>query len=91
MTDPFSMLMLIHTLGKKYAVWDKTSTIDFIPPSRRTVTARFTLKDDEIAEIKSRTTNGDPYYPEFSVEIVDQWGKRIAAVNKKIYLRKKQK
>jgi hypothetical protein len=90
MTDPFYMLMLIHILGKEYTVWDKTSTIDFIAPGRGTVTAHFTLKDDQVAEIKSKTANGDPYYPEFSVDIVNETREIIARVNKKLYVRKKQ-
>jgi len=90
MTDPFYMLMLIHNLGKEYIVWDKTSTIDFIAPGRGTVTARLTLKDDQIAEIKNRTTKGAPHYPEFSVDIVNESGEAIAKVNKKLYVRKKQ-
>jgi acyl-coenzyme A thioesterase PaaI-like protein len=52
MTDPFYMVMLIHVLGKEYVVWDKTSTIDFIAPGRGTVTAHFTLKDDQIDTMK---------------------------------------
>ena len=90
MTDPFYMLMLIHTLGKAYIVWDKTSTIDFMAPGRGTVTARFTLEDDQIAEIERETANGDPYYPEFSVDIVNESGEAIAKVTKRLYVRKKQ-
>ena len=91
MTDPFYMLMLIHILGEEYTVWDKTSTIDFIAPGRGTVTAHFTVRDDQIAEIKSKTANGDPYYPEFSVDIVNELGEVIATVEKKLYVRKKQR
>lgn len=90
MTDPFYILMLIHILGKEYTVWDKTSIIDFIAPGKGTVTAHFTLEDDQIAEIKKKTGNGDPYYPEFSVDIVNESGDVIARVNKKLYVRKKQ-
>ena len=90
MTDPFYMLMLIHILGSEYTVWDKTSTIDYIAPGRGTVTARFTLKDDQIAEIKNKTASGDPYYPQFSVDIVNELGEVIATVEKKLYVRKKQ-
>ena len=90
MTDPFYMLMLIHILGKEYIVWDKTSTIDYLAPGRGTVTARFTLVDDQIAEIERETANGDPYYPEFSVDIVNESGEAIAKVTKRLYVRKKQ-
>jgi hypothetical protein len=91
MTDPFYMLMLIHILGSEYTVWDKTSTIDFIAPGRGTVTAHFRLNDDQIAEIKSKTANGDPYYPEFTVDIVNELGEVIATVEKKLYVRTKQR
>ena len=91
MTDPFYMLMLIHILGSEYIVWDKTSTIDFIAPGRGTVTARFFLKDDQIEEIKNKTADGDPYYPEFSVDIVNELGEVIATVAKKLYVRRKQR
>ena len=90
MTDPFYMLMLIHILGTEYIVWDKTSTIDFIAPGRGTVKARFILKDDQIAEIKRKTADGAPYYPELSVDIVNELGEVVATVAKKLYVRKKQ-
>ena len=90
MTDPFYMLMLIHILGSEYTVWDKTSTIDFIAPGRGTVTARFSLNDDQIAEIKNETASGNAYFPEVSVDIVNESDEVVARVNKKLYVRKKQ-
>jgi acyl-coenzyme A thioesterase PaaI-like protein len=89
MTDPFYMLMLIHILGSEYIVWDKTSTIDFITPGRGTVTARFRLKNDQIAEIKNKTADGKAYFPALSVDIVNESGEVVACVNKKLYVRKK--
>jgi hypothetical protein len=91
MTDPFYMLMLIHILGSEYIVWDKSSTIVFIAPGRGTVTARFRLNDDQIAEIKESTAKGDAYLPEFSVDIVNESGEVIATVKKILYVRKKQR
>lgn len=90
MTDPFYMLMLIHTLGSEYTVWDKTSTIDFIAPGRGTVTARFSLNDDQIAEIKNETVSSNAYFPELSVDIVNESDEVVARVRKKLYVRKKQ-
>jgi len=90
MTDPFYMLMLIHTLGSEYTVWDKTSTIDFIAPGRGTVTARFSLNDDQIAEIKNETASSNAYFPELSVDIVNESDEVVARVRKKLYVRKKQ-
>ncbi|MBT8407662.1 MAG: DUF4442 domain-containing protein [Deltaproteobacteria bacterium] len=91
MTDPFYMLMLIHILGSEYIVWDKTSTIDFIAPGRGTVTARFSLKDEQITEIKENTATGDAYLPEFSVDIINELGEVIATVKKILYVRNKQR
>ena len=91
MTDPFYMLMLIHILGSDYTVWDKSSTIDFIAPGRETVTARFRLNDDQIAEIKNETASGNAYSPELSVDIVNGSDEVIARVRKKLYVRKKQR
>lgn len=91
MTDPFYMLMLIHILGNEYTVWDKTSTIDFIAPGRGIVTARFRLNDDQIAEIKNETADGKAYFPALSVNIVNESGDVVARVNKKLYVRKKQR
>ena len=34
MVDPFYMLLLMHHLGPKYIVWDKSSTIQFLAPGR---------------------------------------------------------
>jgi len=90
MTDPFYMLMLIHILGSDYTVWDKTSTIDFIAPGRGTVTAHFILNDDQIAKIKRKASTGEPYFPKFSVDIVNESGEVIATVEKQLYIRKKQ-
>ena len=91
MTDPFYMLMLIHILGNEYTVWDKSSTIDFIAPGRGTVIARFRLNDDQIAEIKNETADGKAYFPALSVNIVNESGDVVARVNKKLYVRKKQR
>ncbi|MBW2625883.1 MAG: DUF4442 domain-containing protein [Deltaproteobacteria bacterium] len=90
MTDPFYMLMLIHILGSEYTVWDKTSTIDLIAPGRGTVTARFSLNDDQIAEIKNETASSNAYFPELSVDIVNESNEVVARVRKKLYVRKKQ-
>ena len=91
MTDPFYMLMLIHILGSEYIVWDKTSTIDFIAPGRGTVTARFRLNDDQIAEIKNKTADGKAYFPALSVDIVNESDEVVAHVKKILYVRKKQR
>ena len=89
MTDPFFMLMLIHILGKEYVVWDKAAHIDFIKPSQGTVTARFLITEEEIEDIIKNTSGGQKYFPEFSVDIENEAGEKVARVVKTLYIRKK--
>lgn len=89
MTDPFFMLMLIHILGKEFVVWDRAAHIEFIKPSRGTVTARFLIKEEQIEEIIGNTSGGQKYFPEFSVDIENEAGEKVARVVKTLYTRKK--
>jgi acyl-coenzyme A thioesterase PaaI-like protein len=89
MTDPFFVLMLIHILGKEFIVLDKSAHIDFIKPSQGTVTARFLITEKEIEDIIKNTSNGQKYLPEFSVDIEDEAGEKVAHVIKTLYIRKK--
>lgn len=85
MTNPFYVLMLANILGPGYTVWDTTQTIRYIAPGRSTVRAHFQLNEDEIAEAKKRTANGEKYEPVFAVDIVDEAGKVIASVEQTLY------
>ncbi|HVO65341.1 MAG TPA: DUF4442 domain-containing protein [Syntrophales bacterium] len=89
MTDPFFMLMLMHILGKDFIVWDKAAHIDFIKPSEGTVTARFLIGEDRIEKIIDKTADGQKYFPEFSVDIENEAGEKVAHVVKTLYIRKK--
>ena len=89
MTDPFFMVMLIQVLGKQYIVWDKAVHIDFIKPGQRKVTARFIIKEKQVEKKKKKTTDGQKYLPEFSVDIKDEAGDPVARVTKVLYIRKK--
>lgn len=89
MTDPWYMLMLIHNLGREYFVWDKSASIDFIAPGRGTVTARFVLSEETLAEIRINTVAGEKYLPKFVVEIVDENKNIVARVHKTLYVKLK--
>ena len=90
MTDPHYVLMLMNLLGKGYIVWDKSSSIDFIKPGKGKVYATFIITDEMIAEIRSKTVNGEKYLPDFKVDIIDNKGDIIAKVHKILYIRRKQ-
>jgi hypothetical protein len=89
MTDPFFMLMLIHILGKEFVVWDKRAHIDFIKPDQGTVTARFFIQEEQIEKIINITSGGQKYFPEFSVDIENEAGEKVARVVKTLYIKRK--
>ncbi|HBD09116.1 MAG TPA: tetrameric acyl-CoA thioesterase [Syntrophobacteraceae bacterium] len=91
MTDPFFMLMLIQILGNEYIVWDKGAHIDFIKPGHGTLTAKFTINDEQIDDIFNNTLSGNKYLPQFSVDITNEFNETVARVNKLLYVRKKVK
>ncbi|MGP4713991.1 DUF4442 domain-containing protein [uncultured Psychrobacter sp.] len=87
MVDPFYMLMLMHQLGSKYVVWDKSSHIDFVAPGNSKVTARIKIPAGEIATIRSLTEDGEAVFREYTVDIVDEQQKTVATVTKNLYIR----
>lgn len=90
MTDPFLMVMLLHTLGSQYRVWDKSGSIDYIAPGRGRVWARFDLHDNDLEQIRRMTEEGDKHLHLFGVEIKDAEGMVVARVEKIIYIRRKR-
>ena len=90
MVDPFYMLILMHHLGHKYIVWDKSASINFLSPGRSTVYADIQLSATEIAEIKQLAENHEPVFRNYTLNIVDDAGTRIAEVEKVLYIRLKK-
>lgn len=89
MTDPFYMLMLLRILGSDYIVWDKSAHIEFVKPGRGTLTAQFTLDNQQIEAILRHTAGGDKYFPEFITDITNEAGQSVARVTQVLYVRKK--
>ena len=89
MTDPFYMLMLIRNLGKRYVVWDKSASVEFIKPVQKRVSATFTLEAHRIEQIQARTADGRKHFEDFTIDVTDGSGSLIAKITKKIYIRKK--
>ena len=90
MVDPFYMLILMHHLGHKYIVWDKAASIQFLSPGRSTVYADFHLDAQEIATVKQLADNYAPVHRIYTLNIYDEAGIRIAAVEKTLYIRRKK-
>lgn len=88
--DPIYAIMLTHNLGREYVVWDKAATIRFRKPGRTTLSALFTLSEDEIARIRELTSGGEPIDRTYNVDLVDAEGVVHASVEKIIYVRRRR-
>jgi hypothetical protein len=86
MTDPFYMLMLIESLGPDYIVWDKAANIRFKRPGKGRVSASFRLSDPELEEIREALKTEDRIDREFTVDVTDESGAVVAAIEKQIHV-----
>jgi hypothetical protein len=84
MTDPFYMLMLMANLGGDYIVWDKAASIRYRKPGKGTVRAEFRLSDAQLDDIRDKLKTLPKYEPTFTVEVKDEQGEVVAAVEKLI-------
>jgi hypothetical protein len=89
MTDPFYMLMLMANLGRGYIVWDKAASIRYRKPGKGRVRAEFRLTDTQLDDIRDKLKTLPKYEPTFQVEVKDESGEVVAAVEKLIHVRKK--
>lgn len=90
MVDPQMMLMLMKRLGKGYVVWDQAAEIQYIKPARGTVTAKFVLDDDTLADIKRQASSGEAIRPSFDIDVCDTDGQVVTRVRKLLYVKKKK-
>src|SRR5271170_7273786 len=90
MTDAFYMLMLMANLGRDYVVWDKGASIRYRKPGKGTVYAEFRLTDAQLGEIRDKLKTLPKYKPTFRVEVKDESGDVVAAVEKLLHVRKKE-
>jgi F0F1-type ATP synthase delta subunit len=70
-------------------VWDKAATVRFKRPGKGTVTASFRLSDEQVEAIREALKTQEKVEPMFTVEVKDEEGTVIAAVEKLLYVRKK--
>ena len=89
MTDPHFMLLLINNLGPDYLILDKAASIDYVKPGKTDVIAEFRIDDELINTVKEKTKDGDKYFFDLPVNVVDTDGQIIATLIKTLYVRKK--
>ena len=89
MADPWFMVLMMKRLGDEYVVWDKSGSVRFLKPARGTVSARFEMPDERVAEAREFTSDGKKYEPVFKAAIVDEQGVTVAEVEKTLHIRRK--
>lgn len=87
--DPIYMLMLIRRLGRDFVVWDKAATIQFKKPGKETLHARFEIRDEELAAIRTALESQRSVDRTYLVELVDGSGMVCATIGKVIYIRRR--
>lgn len=85
--DPVYMLMLMHTLGPEFVVWDKAATIHFLKPARSTLWATFQLTASRISELRSSAMAQGKSECHFDVELADRDGLVHARCRKTLHVR----
>jgi acyl-coenzyme A thioesterase PaaI-like protein len=90
MCDPFFMLMVMESLGPTYVVWDKSATIDFVRPGRGRVRARFSLTEEQLAQIREEVGREGRAYPRFETTVLDEAGEIVARVGKVLSVRRRE-
>ena len=88
--DPILMIMLIKNLGKEFIVWDKSASIRFKRPGTETLYAEFRIGDAELDEIRSLLRDRKSVDRIYEVELKDADGKVWCAIQKTIYIARKQ-
>lgn len=88
--DPFYMIQLMRILGDEYIVWDKSATIKFRKPIKKTVYAQFLITDEMISKIKQVISEKGTLDVDLPVEFKDKKGVVYASINKKIYIASKE-
>lgn len=90
MADPWFMVALLELLGPGYVVWDKTGTIRFRKPGRGTVTARFEIPEERVAEIRAAVEADGKTESLFVARILDAGGDLVAEVEKLVSVRRRK-
>ncbi|MDN4075108.1 DUF4442 domain-containing protein [Fictibacillus terranigra] len=89
--DPVYMFMFLKMLGNDYIVWDKAASIRFKKPGKNTLYASFKITGEELDEVKRTLEEKRSIDRVYNVELVDENGTVHAAVEKTIYMRKKDR
>jgi hypothetical protein len=91
MTDPFYMVLFLHTLGNDYIVWDKAATIRYLKPGKTDLMVRFELSEEDLNLIRTTLEKQEKMDWTTTVHIRNTNNEVVAEVDKVIYIRKKSR
>ena len=89
--DPIYMIMLIHVLGPEYVVWDKSASIRFRKPGRRTLFSSFVLTEENVRDIRRELEVASSLTRLYTADLTDVEGTVHATIEKTIYIGRKDK
>jgi hypothetical protein len=78
--------MWYHILGTQYVVWDKSASIRFKRPARKTLYAKYTISDEKIAEIKQCVLKNKEIDVPFTLKWQDTEGVVYAEIERLVYI-----
>lgn len=89
MTDGIHILMLIQNLPKKYKIWDKSATINYIRRGTTHLIAEFKITEQDLMSIQQTLSTQSSMEWVATVDIFDAHGEIIAKVSRTISIKHK--
>jgi acyl-coenzyme A thioesterase PaaI-like protein len=89
MADPFFVFIVAMNLGKRYIVWDKAASIDFLKPAEGTILGIFEISRERLDEMRSEVDAEGKKTFDFDLDLTNESGEAVARVSKKVYVRSK--
>lgn len=80
MTDGIYVLMLLYNLPKKYIIWDKAASIEYLKKGHTHLHADFVITDAELKKIEKDVAEKKSLDWSKSVDIKDSSGEVVARV-----------
>lgn len=89
MTDGVHMLMLVRNLPKKYRIWDKSASIEYLRRGTTDLIAEFDLSERDLKDIVDNLESKDSMEWSRVVEVKDADGGVVARVQRTVSIRHK--
>jgi hypothetical protein len=89
--DPFYMILFMNCLGReKYVVWDKSASIRFRKPARKTLFAKYLITEEQLEKVKAEIAQNGETELICKIEWLDSEGILYAESERLVYLADKK-